>query len=50
MISIGIQETKTVNWLDMVLVLQKSQQAKTRVDLKEKRVGSINGIVSLIGI
>ena len=35
---------------DMILVLQKSNQAKTRVDLKEKRVGSINGIVSLIGI
>ena len=35
---------------DMILVLQKSKQAKTRVDLKEKWVGSINEIVSLIGI
>ena len=35
---------------DMILVLQKSKQAKTRVDLKEKWVGSINDIVSPIGI
>ena len=32
-----------------VLVLQKRKQVKTREDLKEKRVGSKNEIVSLNG-
>ena len=32
-----------------VLVLQKRKQVETRVDVKEKRVGSKNEIVSLIG-
>ena len=34
----------------MSLVLQKSKQAKTRVDFNGKRVGSKSGIVSLCGI
>ena len=33
----------------MALVLSKSKQAKTRVDLKRKRVGSENEIVSQAG-
>ena len=34
---------------NMALVLQKSKQVKTRVDIKGKIVGSKNGIVSLSG-
>ena len=34
----------------MFIVLQKSKQVKTRVDLKGKRVGSKNGKVSRHGI
>ena len=35
---------------NMIFVLQKSKQVKTRVDLKGKRVGSKNGKVSRHGI
>ena len=36
-----------IQFRNVVLVLQKIKQVKTRVDLKGKIVGSINGKVSL---